>query len=106
MCPSTPLAASAQSSIALNCGTPTPVIVLVVHTEPGPIPILTTSAPLMISSSVISGVTTLPAMITLSGYSSLTRLIKSTKFSWYAFATSTVINLMSGNDCKISCMYL
>jgi hypothetical protein len=72
MCPSTPLAASAHSSIAENCGTPTPAIVLVVQTLPGPIPILTTSAPLIINSSVISGVTTLPATITLSGYSSLT----------------------------------
>ncbi|EJX02683.1 hypothetical protein EVA_09211 [gut metagenome] len=37
------------------------------QTEPGPIPTLTISAPDRISSSVISPVTTLPAMITRSG---------------------------------------
>jgi hypothetical protein len=35
----------------------------VVQTDPGPMPTLTTSAPLRISCSVISGVTTFPAKI-------------------------------------------
>ena len=77
ICPPIPLAASAHSIIPESCGTPTPVIVLVVHTDPGPIPHLTMSAPLMISSSVISAEITLPAIIVLSGYSSRKRAIKS-----------------------------
>ena len=39
----------------------------VVQTEPGPMPILTMSAPARISASVMSPVTTLPAMITACG---------------------------------------
>ena len=66
-CPPIPLAASAHSITPDNCGTPTPVCSLVVHTEPGPIPTFTMSAPRIINSSVISCVTTLPAIIVLSG---------------------------------------
>ena len=77
MCPPIPLAASAHSIMPDSCGTPTPVINRVVHTDPGPIPHLTMSAPLMISSSVISAEITLPAIIVLSGYASRKRAIKS-----------------------------
>ena len=38
-------ASSAQSMIAESCGTPTPAITRVVQIEPGPMPILTASAP-------------------------------------------------------------
>ena len=43
----TPLPASAlaTSSIAMICGTPTPVTMRVVQIEPGPMPTLTASAP-------------------------------------------------------------
>ena len=67
MCPFKPWAASAHSITALNWGYPTPVFFLVVQTEPGPIPTLTISAPLINNYSVISLVTTEPAIITLSG---------------------------------------
>ena len=49
----------------------------VVHTDPGPIPHLTISAPLIISSSVISAEITFPAIIVLSGYVSRNLAIKS-----------------------------
>ena len=38
-------AASAQSMMAVNCGTPTPATMRVVQIDPGPIPTFTASAP-------------------------------------------------------------
>lgn len=61
ICPPRPWAASAHSITALNCGYPTPVFFLVVHTLPGPMPTLIISAPDRINSSTISPVTTFPA---------------------------------------------
>ena len=40
-----PAIALATASIAMICGTPTPVTMRVVQIEPGPMPILTASAP-------------------------------------------------------------
>ena len=57
------LAASAQSFIAVNWGTPTPATILVVQIEPGPMPTLTASAPAPINAFVASLVATLPATI-------------------------------------------
>jgi hypothetical protein len=54
-------AASAQSMIAVICGTPTPATIRVVQIEPGPIPTLTASAPASISARVAAAVATLPA---------------------------------------------
>ena len=54
-------------------GISTPVLILVVQTLPDPIPTLTMSAPFSNSSSVMSAVTTLPAIITMLGYFSLKR---------------------------------
>ncbi len=56
-------ASPAQSIIALNCGTPIPAIILVVQIEPGPIPILTASAPLSIKYLQAEAVATLPAIV-------------------------------------------
>jgi hypothetical protein len=68
ICPPTPCAASEHSNTADNCGIPTPVFKRVVHALPGPIPTLTISTlPFNISSSIISLVTTLPAIIILFG---------------------------------------
>ena len=67
ICPPKPCAASAHSIIPLNCGIPTPVIMRVVHTEPGPIPHLTRSAPAIHNCSVISPVITFPAITIFSG---------------------------------------
>jgi hypothetical protein len=53
----------------------------VVQTEPGPMPTLTTSTPARISASVMSAVTTLPAMISTDGKRSRKRFTKSTKAS-------------------------
>ena len=55
-------AASAQSMIAVICGTPMPAMIRVVQMEPGPIPTLTTSAPWSNSALVPSAVATLPTM--------------------------------------------
>ena len=60
-----PCAASEHSEIDESCGYPTPATLLVVQTEPGPIP-STISAPARIKASVISLVATLPAIIILS----------------------------------------
>ena len=54
--------AAADSSTAVNCGTPTPATTRVVQMLPGPMPIFTASAPASISASAPSGVATLPAM--------------------------------------------
>ena len=67
--------AAAVSSTALNCGTPTPATTRVVQIEPGPMPILTASAPASISARAPSGVATLPATICIAFDS---RLIRST----------------------------
>ena len=48
-------AASAQSRIAVICGTPTPATIRVVQIEPGPMPTLTASAPASISARVRLG---------------------------------------------------
>ncbi|CDE72593.1 putative uncharacterized protein [Acidaminococcus sp. CAG:917] len=61
-------ASSAQSIIAVICGTPIPATILVVHIEPGPMPTLTISAPASISAFVASAVATLPAMTGSDGY--------------------------------------
>ena len=53
-------AAVAARIIAVNCGTPTPATMRVVHNPPGPIPILTASTPHAIRSLTPSGVATLP----------------------------------------------
>ena len=55
--------------IAVICGTPIPATTRVVQIDPGPIPILTQSAPASIRSLVPSPVATLPAMICISGNS-------------------------------------
>ena len=55
-------ASSAQSMMAVSCGTPTPATMRVVQIEPGPMPTLTASAPASISALVPSAVATLPAM--------------------------------------------
>ena len=47
---------------AESCGTPTPATTRVVQIEPGPIPILTASAPASTSAFTASAVATLPAM--------------------------------------------
>ncbi len=60
-------AASAQSRIAVICGTPTPATIRVVQIEPGPIPTLTPSAPAAISAAVPAAVATLPARICAPG---------------------------------------
>ena len=65
-----------------------PVFILVVQTDPGPIPTLTISAPASINSWVISAVTTLPAAIVASGHLSLNFFTASTKRMVYPFATS------------------
>ena len=57
------LASSAQSRIAVICGTPTPATIRVVQIDPGPIPTFTASAPASISARVASAVATLPATI-------------------------------------------
>ena len=60
-------AASAQSMMAVICGTPMPATTRVVQMEPGPMPTLTTSAPDSIRASQAGAVATLPAMMVRSG---------------------------------------
>ena len=48
-----------------------PAIILVVHIDPGPIPIFMPSAPASINASAPSGVATFPAMTSLVGNSFL-----------------------------------
>lgn len=59
--PPNSLAAEAHSTMAENCGRPTPVIIRVVHIAPGPTPTLTMLAPAPSRSRVPSAETTLPA---------------------------------------------
>ncbi len=56
-----PLAARAQSSMAVICGTPTPATMRVVQMEPGPMPTFTASTPASMSARVAWAVATLPA---------------------------------------------
>ena len=49
--------------MAVNCGTPTPAITLVVQLAPAPIPTLTQSTPESINALVPSPVATFPAII-------------------------------------------
>ena len=65
-----------------------PVLILVVQTDPGPIPTLTISAPASISSWVISAVATFPAIIVALGHFSRNLLTASTNLIVYPFATS------------------
>mgnify|MGYP005730434777 CR=1 FL=1 len=68
----------------------------VVHTLPGPIPTLTISAPLRINSSVISPVTTLPAIIILSGkVDNAEEKIKITKMAWETKGVRSVKNAIT-----------
>src|SRR3954468_2887063 len=50
------------SIIAVNCGLPEPVTILVIHIEPDPTPTFTASTPAFIKSSVPRSVATLPAI--------------------------------------------
>ena len=54
--------ASLIDNIAVICGTPIPAMILVVHMEPGPIPILIASAPASSKATAPSGVATFPAI--------------------------------------------
>src|SRR5699024_12382536 len=56
-------AALAHNLIACNCqpAVPKPVLILVIHTRPGPTPTLVASAPAFSKSRTASGVATLPA---------------------------------------------
>ena len=58
------LAALAQRRTAASCQppVPNPVLILVIHALPGPIPTLVASAPAFSSSRTPSGVPTLPAI--------------------------------------------
>ena len=56
------IAASYACMIAVICGTPIPATTLVVHMEPGPIPILTASTPISIMACAPDLVATLPAI--------------------------------------------
>ena len=49
-------------AIAEICGTPTPVTILVVQIDPGPIPTFIASAPALIKSKAPSPVATFPPM--------------------------------------------
>ncbi len=62
-------AALAHQRKAANCQPPVPkpVLILVIHTFPGPIPTLVASAPAFSNSRTASGVPTLPAITNVSG---------------------------------------
>ena len=60
-------ASSAQSAIAVICGTPMPATTRVVQMEPGPIPTFTASTPALIRSCVAAAVATFPAKMVISG---------------------------------------
>ena len=55
------------SAIAVIWGTPTPVTILVVQIEPGPIPTFTASAPAFINADAPSAVATFPPMTSILG---------------------------------------
>jgi hypothetical protein len=59
----------ATASIAMTCGTPTPVTMRVVQIEPGPMPTLTASAPASMTARAPSAVATLPTMTCVFGAS-------------------------------------
>ena len=52
----------AQSITAVSCGTPEPVITLVIQIEPEPTPTLTASTPALIKSSAPCAVAIFPAI--------------------------------------------
>ena len=65
------------------CGMPTPATMRVVQIEPGPMPILTASAPASISALVPSAVATLPARMRTELESFLARsTASSTRWEW------------------------
>lgn len=70
-------AAFAHQRSAASCQPPVPkpVLTLVIHTLPGPMPTLVASAPAFSSSHTASGVPTFPAMTNVSGNSVLICLI-------------------------------
>ena len=67
-----PSRAKATSLIAVNCGTPTPAIILVVQIDPGPIPTLTASAPASTKYFAASAVAIFPTITSSFGYFCLT----------------------------------
>ena len=82
--------ASAASSTAVNCGTPTPATMRVVQIEPGPMPTLIASAPASISACAPSRVATLPAMIaTLLVARRSRRTCESTDSEWPCAVSTT-----------------
>ena len=64
---SVPCNASATSTIAVICGTPTPDTMRVVQIEPGPMPTFTPSAPAAASALAASPVAMLPPITGISG---------------------------------------
>ena len=56
------IGAATVSTIAVNCGTPTPATMRVVQIEPGPMPTLIASAPASTRARAPSAVATLPAI--------------------------------------------
>ena len=82
---------SAQSNTAVSCGTPEPVITLVMHMEPEPTPTLTASTPALIRSSVPCAVATFPAISSLFGNAFLIRRTVFSALSLCPCAISTTI---------------
>ena len=62
-----PRNALATLSIAMICGTPTPVTMRVVQMDPGPMPTLTASAPASTSDSAAAPVAMLPPITSTCG---------------------------------------
>ena len=76
--------ASTAPITAVNWGTPTPVTILVVQMEPGPMPTLMPLAPQSIRASAACGVPTFPAIIWASGpaWSRIARTVSRTPWEW------------------------
>ena len=81
-------AATAQSWMAVTCGTPTPATTRVVQIEPGPTPTFTPSAPAATIASTASPVATLPPMTSTSRLPLICFTMSSTPWLW-PWAVST-----------------
>ena len=86
--------------MAVNCGTPTPAITLVVQLAPAPIPTFTQSTPASIIACVPSPVATLPAIKDISGCEFLILSIESnTSLEWPCAVSMTIASTSTLASC-------
>ena len=99
-----PWSALATVSMAMICGTPTPVTMRVVQIEPGPMPTLTASAPASTSASAAAPVAMLPPITSTCGKLCLTQRTRSITPSLWPCAVSTTMRVDAGLDQQLDAL--